>query len=218
MFYGYCCIYNNLQTKNQKCLDPFLTLVNKENIPGLSTLSSGVARAFPGGRRAHPEGQNEEESEQSLRKNKKNWSRFEEKRGKWKSCPPGTVTLPTALTLKFPNNSSILEFIWETIVRCFALPKKPVMFLKKKGMAKNQTYLHNKTWLRLPKMNTFRWINVSRSVIILHVHVVTPISILSWSEIVHCLKLLVRRSFNYEFLCMVYSCIIYINNLLVEFC
>ena len=30
---------------------------------------SGVARAFPGGRVAQPEGQNEEENEQSLRKN-----------------------------------------------------------------------------------------------------------------------------------------------------
>ena len=33
--------------------------------------TSGVARAFSGGR-AHPEGQNEEENEKSLRKNKKN--------------------------------------------------------------------------------------------------------------------------------------------------
>ena len=32
---------------------------------------SGVARTFPGGRVAHPEGQNEEENEQSLRKHKK---------------------------------------------------------------------------------------------------------------------------------------------------
>ena len=30
-------------------------------------MSSGVARAFPSGRVAHPEGQNEEENEQSLR-------------------------------------------------------------------------------------------------------------------------------------------------------
>ena len=34
--------------------------------------TSGVARAFPGGRVAHPEGQNEEENEKSLRKHKKN--------------------------------------------------------------------------------------------------------------------------------------------------
>ena len=33
--------------------------------------SSGVARAFPGGRLAHPEGQNEEENRSRLRKNKK---------------------------------------------------------------------------------------------------------------------------------------------------
>ena len=32
---------------------------------------SGVARAFPGGRLAHPEDQNEEENEKILRKNKK---------------------------------------------------------------------------------------------------------------------------------------------------
>ena len=35
-------------------------------------LGSGVARAFPVGRVAHPEGQNEEENEQGLRKNEKN--------------------------------------------------------------------------------------------------------------------------------------------------
>ena len=34
--------------------------------------SSGVARAFPGGRLSHPEGQNEEENEKSFRNNKKN--------------------------------------------------------------------------------------------------------------------------------------------------
>ena len=38
-----------------------------------------VARAFPGGQLAHPEGQNEEENEQSLKKNKKKCSRSEEK-------------------------------------------------------------------------------------------------------------------------------------------
>ena len=32
---------------------------------------SGVARAFPGGRVAHPEGQNEEENEEKLRKNER---------------------------------------------------------------------------------------------------------------------------------------------------
>ena len=31
---------------------------------------SGVARDFPGGRLAHPEGQNEDENEKCLRKNK----------------------------------------------------------------------------------------------------------------------------------------------------
>ena len=37
---------------------------------------SGVARAFPGGRVAHLESQNEEENEKSLRKNKKKLSKF----------------------------------------------------------------------------------------------------------------------------------------------
>ena len=40
---------------------------------------SGVARAFPGGRVAHPESQNEEETEKSLRKNKKKRKKFGEK-------------------------------------------------------------------------------------------------------------------------------------------
>ena len=39
---------------------------------------SGVAGAFLGGRLAHSEGQHEEEK-LSLRKNKKNWLKFEEK-------------------------------------------------------------------------------------------------------------------------------------------
>ena len=41
--------------------------------------TSGVARAFPGGQLAHPEGQNEEENEKSLRKSQKTWSKLEEK-------------------------------------------------------------------------------------------------------------------------------------------
>ena len=56
--------------------------------------SSGIARAFPGGRLAHPEGQNEEE-------NSKVWGKIyqnlRKKLGKWNSCPPGTVRLAMAL-------------------------------------------------------------------------------------------------------------------------
>ena len=44
-----------------------------------SKYTSGVARAFPDGRVAHPEGQNEDENKYSLRKNKKKLSKFEEK-------------------------------------------------------------------------------------------------------------------------------------------
>ena len=74
---------------------------------------SGEARAFPGGRLAHPEGRNEEENEQSLRKNKKNWSRFEEKWGKWNSCPPGTVRLATALIQSITVASSSRFLRWQ---------------------------------------------------------------------------------------------------------
>ena len=62
-------------------------------------ICSGVARAFPGGRVAHPESQNEEENEKSVRKSKKKWSKFGKKWGKWSSCPPGTVRLATALEI-----------------------------------------------------------------------------------------------------------------------
>ena len=48
---------------------------------------SGVARAFPGGRLAHPEGQNEEENKLSLRKNKKICLKFEEKMRKVELLP-----------------------------------------------------------------------------------------------------------------------------------
>ena len=53
----------------------------------MGTSISGVARAFPGGRLAHPEGQNEEENKKSLRKNKKNWSKFEERMRKVELLP-----------------------------------------------------------------------------------------------------------------------------------
>ena len=52
-----------------------------------SVKSSGVARAFPGWRLAHPEGQNEEENEKSLRKSKKTWSKLEEKMRKVELLP-----------------------------------------------------------------------------------------------------------------------------------
>ena len=46
-----------------------------------------VARALPGGRAAHLEGQEEDENVESLRKNKNNWRKFEEKWESWNSCP-----------------------------------------------------------------------------------------------------------------------------------
>ena len=63
-------------------------------------MHSGVARAFPGGRVAHPKGQNGEENKKILRKIKKNWMQFEEKWGKWNSCLPGTGRLATPLQMK----------------------------------------------------------------------------------------------------------------------
>ena len=50
-------------------------------------VGTGVARAFPGGRVAHPEHQNEEENKKNLRKTKKNWSKFEEKMRKLEGLP-----------------------------------------------------------------------------------------------------------------------------------
>ena len=76
------------------CMLIYIVLNTETKISALS----GVARAFSGGRFANPEGQNEEENEQSMRKNKKNWPRFEEKWGKWNSCPPRTVRLAMALS------------------------------------------------------------------------------------------------------------------------
>ena len=59
----------------------------KRNLRYCVPRSSGVARAFPGGRLAHPEGQNEEENEKSLRKSKKTLSKFEEKTRKVELLP-----------------------------------------------------------------------------------------------------------------------------------
>ena len=65
-----------------------------------ANINSGVARAFPGGRGAHPEGQNEEKNKKSLRKNKKNMIEIWGKWGKRNSRPPGIVRLATAQNIK----------------------------------------------------------------------------------------------------------------------
>ena len=44
--------------------------------PRLSAVSSGVARAFPGGRVAHLDDQNEEENEENLRKNERKYRKM----------------------------------------------------------------------------------------------------------------------------------------------
>ena len=58
---------------------------------------SGIARAFPGEQVAHPEGQNEDKNYENLSENKNSQLKFEEKWGKWNSCPSGTVRLATPL-------------------------------------------------------------------------------------------------------------------------
>ena len=50
---------------------------------------SRIGRAFPGGWFAHLEGQNEAENEKKLRKNKKNWSKFEENKESGDLVHPG---------------------------------------------------------------------------------------------------------------------------------
>ena len=61
----------------EHCVDTFFNQLHGGCYRG-SKFTSGVARAFPGGRVAHPEGQNEEENAKNLRKNRKNLSKFEE--------------------------------------------------------------------------------------------------------------------------------------------
>ena len=62
-------------------------------------LDSGVARAFPGGRAAHPEDQNEEENEGNLRKNERNYRKMSKNEEMLLSCPSGSVRLATTLIL-----------------------------------------------------------------------------------------------------------------------
>ena len=62
-----------------------------------SLFTSGVARAFPGGRLAHPEGQNEEKISKVWGKIRKIDLNLRKNWGKWNSCPSGNVRLATAL-------------------------------------------------------------------------------------------------------------------------
>ena len=87
-------------------LSPYITLELDEDLTKIR--GSGVARAFRDGRLTHSEDQNEEENLKTLRKNEKNWSKFEEKWGKLKSCPPGTVRLAVALIRKSSDENRFL--------------------------------------------------------------------------------------------------------------
>ena len=54
--------------------DPTKSFILQKSIEGSKRLNgSSVARAFPGERLAHPEDQNEEENEENLRKNERNY-------------------------------------------------------------------------------------------------------------------------------------------------
>ena len=92
---------------------------------------SGVARDFPGGRVVHPEGQNEEENEKSLRKRKKNWSKFEEKVRKVKSEESETIAHPG---------------LWGWLRPCVYRWKVIFPFLAHPGH-KNYKYNWNTNWL-----------------------------------------------------------------------
>ena len=63
-----------------KCLSSFEKLAELSITHQLSfhVITSGVVRAFPGGRVTHPEGQNEKENEHSLRKNEQSLRKTEE--------------------------------------------------------------------------------------------------------------------------------------------
>ena len=52
-----------------------------------ATYKQWRSQGLPGWGLTHPEGQNEEENKKSLRKNKKNWSKFEEKMRKAELLP-----------------------------------------------------------------------------------------------------------------------------------
>ena len=79
------------------------------NLGGVSApLPSGRSQSLPGV--GDPEGQNDEENiwVLSLRKNKSNWSKFEEKMRTPNSCPPGTVRVATALPPPPPPGNSTI--------------------------------------------------------------------------------------------------------------
>ena len=64
---------------------------------GKTVFGSGVARAFPGGRPAHPEPQIEEENEEKLRKDERKSRRKRKIEEMLLSCPPGVESLATPL-------------------------------------------------------------------------------------------------------------------------
>ena len=74
------------------------------NVLSKQLRSQALPRWATSGQVAHPEGQNEE----SLRRNKKQWWKFEEKWRKWNYWPPGTARLATPLCL-----SAVKSLTWQ---------------------------------------------------------------------------------------------------------
>ena len=113
-----------------------------------SVFFSSVARAFPGGRVAHPESQNEEENEKSLRKNKKKWSKFGGKMrkvetlahpGLWGWLWPWSFSL---VTKKWVENSPFFSN-GRHFKMCFPKMKAITFFRRKLSkLHKKDTILH----------------------------------------------------------------------------
>ena len=92
---------------------------------------SGVARAFPGGRVAHSESQNEK----NLRKNNKNWSKFEGKWGKLEILPTrdceagyGPDEHDEDHRIK-PSSNRFLSYVLQEAWSCYANGCQTYMFL-----------------------------------------------------------------------------------------
>ena len=98
--------------------------MGKESKPGVKAIlfHSGVARAFPGGRAAHPEDQNEEENKENLRKNERTYRKMRKDWGnvpilptqEWEAGygPAFPQILPQNAKLSFPTILQILPILY----------------------------------------------------------------------------------------------------------
>ena len=117
-----------------ECISTGRLFWQTEDVPKEPQLASGIARAFPGGRAAHPKDQNEEENEKKIKE------KLREATGKWGkikeiilSCPPGSERLATALQLAILNTvdkrlsvgHGIYHGVWDMIFS-FSVEHNPV--------------------------------------------------------------------------------------------